>query len=177
MRLVTVGHGTSTRVEFGPLLRAAGIEIVLDVRSAPGSRHNPDFNRSELQAWLPEAGVEYRWDERLGGFRRTPVRSPDTACRNEGFRAYAAHMRTEQFRVAVTELLDEVAHRETAVMCSESVWWRCHRRMIADYVTLVRGVEVVHLMHDGELREHHAMEGVRPREDGLLVYDGGQLRL
>ncbi|MGJ7905357.1 DUF488 family protein [Actinopolyspora sp. H202] len=177
MRLVTVGHGTSARAEFVPLLHAAGIEAVVDVRTAPGSRHNPDFKHSELREWLPEAGVDYRWDKRLGGFRKLPTDSPDTACRNEGFRAYAAHMRTGEFGEALEELLAGAGNRETAVMCSESVWWRCHRRMIADYATLVRGVGVVHLMHDGSLREHHTMDGVRLREDGLLVYDGGQLRI
>ncbi|PRW63812.1 DUF488 domain-containing protein [Actinopolyspora mortivallis] len=172
MRLVTVGHGTSTRAGFVALLGEAGVSLVVDVRSAPGSRHNPDFTRSELRNWLPQSGVDYRWDKRLGGFRTSPADSPDTACRHEGFRAYAAHMRTAEFRAAVDELLTPAAEHGVAVMCAESVWWRCHRRMIADYASLVRGVEVVHLMHDGALRAHAPMEGVRLREDGLLVYDG-----
>lgn len=177
MRLVTVGHGTAARAEFVSLLHAAGIGAVVDVRSAPGSRRNPDFNRSELERRLPDAAVTYRWEKRLGGFRKLPADSPDTACRHRSFRAYAAHMRTEEFVEAARRLLDEAGHTSTAVMCSESVWWRCHRRMIADYMTLVQGVEVVHLMHDDGVDEHRAMDGARLAPDHSLVYDGGQRML
>ncbi|WP_033376341.1 DUF488 family protein [Actinopolyspora halophila] len=172
MRLITVGHGTATREEFARLLDEAGVSSVVDVRSAPGSRRAPDFNHSELRNWLPEAGVDYRWEKRLGGFRKLPENSPDVVWENSSFRAYAAHMRTEQFRTAIEELLEEAARVGTAVMCAESVWWRCHRRLIADHVMLARGVEAAHLMSDGSLREHSPMGAARLRADGLLVYDG-----
>ena len=93
--------------------------------------------------------------------------------RNASFRGYAAWTRAPEFLAAVDDLLAEVAAATVTVMCSESVWWRCHRRMIADYVVLARGVAVRHLMPDGRLTPHRPTEGVRVREDGLLVYDVG----
>jgi uncharacterized protein (DUF488 family) len=172
MRLLTFGHGTASQEEIAGLLRGAGVELLVDVRTAPGSRRNPHVSRTELARWLPEHQVAYRWDQRLGGFRRPPPDSPDVFWRQEMFRGYAAHTRTPEFTAAIDELL-EFGGTQT-VMCSESVWWRCHRRLIADFVTLVRGVEVEHLMHDGRLVRHEPPPGARLREDGLLVYDGGQ---
>lgn len=168
--LVTVGHGTHPAERFLDLLRSAGIQSLVDVRIGPGSRRNPQFARGELGRWLPAGGVEYRWDKRLGGFRRLPADSPDTALRNDSFRAYAAHMRSAQFIEAIGELLDQAAGRRTAIMCSESVWWRCHRRMIADHVQLLHGLPVRHLMPDGRLSEHPPTGGVRVAGD-TLIYD------
>lgn len=175
--LVTFGHGTAGIEEITSLLRDAGVVSLVDVRTAPGSRRNPDVVRMELERSLPERGIGYRWEKRLGGFRKVPPDSPDVVWRNDAFRGYAAHMRTGTFRDAIDELLAEAAERRTAVMCSESVWWRCHRRMIADFVQLARDVPVRHLMHDGRLDDHHFSAGVRLRDDGLLVYDGGQQQL
>jgi uncharacterized protein (DUF488 family) len=172
MRMRTFGHGTASRDELADLLRGAGVERVVDVRTAPGSRRNPHVSRLELERWLPEEGIGYRWDKRLGGFRRPPPDSPDVFWREEMFRGYAAHMRTPEFGAAVGELLR--GEHDQAVMCSESVWWRCHRRMIADFLLLAREVPVDHLMHDGRLTRHEPTPGARVRDDGLLVYDGGQ---
>lgn len=172
MRLLTFGHGTASEEEIAALLRAAGVELVVDVRTAPGSRRNPHVSRAELERWLPAHEIAYRWDKRLGGFRRPPPDSPDVFWREEMFRGYAAHMRTPEFAAAIGELLGFGATQ--AVMCSESVWWRCHRRMIADFVVLARGVGVEHLMHDGRVVRHEPVRGARVRDDGLLVYDGGQ---
>lgn len=171
VRLWTFGHGTASADELTELLEGAGIDCVVDVRSAPGSRKNPHVARAELRDWLPRRGIAYRWDGRLGGFRKMPDDSPDTGWRNNSFRAYAAHMRTEEFETAARELVDEAGSRAVAVMCSESVWWRCHRRMIADFVRLAHGCAVTHLMHDGRHTEHEPMPLARLREDGLLVYD------
>ena len=170
--LVTFGHGTATADQLLVLLRGTGVESVVDIRTAPGSRRNPDVTRAALQRWLPEAGMAYRWEPRLGGFRRVPPDSPDTAWRNNSFRGYAAHTRSEEFSAALDDVLREAATARTAVMCSESVWWRCHRRLVADAAMLLRGAEVRHLMHDGRLVEHQPTDGVRIRPDGLLVYDG-----
>ncbi|HEU5158973.1 MAG TPA: DUF488 domain-containing protein [Streptosporangiaceae bacterium] len=175
--LVTFGHGTAAIEEIVSLLRGAAVVSLVDVRTAPGSRRNPAVARAELERSLPESGIVYRWDKRLGGFRKVPPESPDVVWRNDAFRGYAAHMRTDTFRAAMDELLAEAAERLTAVMCSESVWWRCHRRMIADFALLARGVPVRHLMHDGRLDMHRVSEGARVRDDGLLVYDGGQEQL
>jgi len=178
-RLITFGHGTAGQDEILALLGGAGVRLVVDIRTAPGSRRNPHVARHELERWLPENEIGYRWEKRLGGFRRPVPDSPDVAWRQEMFRGYAAHMRTEEFSDAIDDLLDDIAETGggTAVMCSESVWWRCHRRMVADFMVLVRHVPVVHLMHDGRLIEHPPFAEARVREDGLLVYDGGQSTL
>jgi uncharacterized protein (DUF488 family) len=169
MALRTIGHGTASAQRLTELLRGAGVQQLVDVRTAPGSRHNPEMVREAMARWLPDQGVDYRWEGRLGGWRRDPPDSPDTALRNRSFGGYAAHMRTPEFRAAVEEVLGDTAC--TAVMCSESVWWRCHRRMIADFAVLACGVPVEHLMPDGRRTEHRPTRGVRLREDGLLVYD------
>ncbi|MFG2088576.1 MULTISPECIES: DUF488 family protein [unclassified Spirillospora] len=174
--LVTFGHGTAGREELARLLRGAGVPAVVDVRTAPGSRRNPDVQRTALEEWLPAEGIGYRWEKRLGGFRRAEPDSPDTFWRNDSFRGYAAHTRDPGFVAAMDELLDELGDKasgaRTAVMCSESVWWRCHRRLIADFAVLARGRPVLHLAHDGRLTEHPPTPGARLRGDGLLVYDG-----
>jgi uncharacterized protein (DUF488 family) len=150
------------------------VTSLVDIRTAPGSRRNPHVARAELAQWLPAAGISYRWEQRLGGFRRTPPDSPDVVWRNDAFRGYAAHTRSPEFLAAIDEVLAGAAGQTTVVMCSESVWWRCHRRLVADFVTLARGVDVRHLMPDGRLAEHQPTAGVRLRDDGLLVYDAGQ---
>jgi len=164
----TVGHGTLAQDDFTALVRDAGIAEVVDIRSFPGSRHNPQFGSEQLARWLPEAGVAYSWMRGLGGRRKPVEGSRHVALRHPAFQAYADHMETAPFVDAVDELLARGDDR--AVMCSESVWWRCHRRLLADYLVLQRGVPVLHLMHDGRLAAHRPTEGVRC--DGRrLVYD------
>lgn len=170
--LLTVGHGTATQDELVALFRAAGIASIVDVRRFPGSRRHPHVARDRLREWLPEAGIAYRWEERLGGRRRGRPGSRNTGLRNTSFRAYADHLGSEEFRDAIGPVLDEAQSRTTAVMCSESLWWRCHRRLIADHVTLLTAVDLRHLRHDGRLNEHVPTDVVGV-EDGRLVYDGG----
>jgi uncharacterized protein (DUF488 family) len=172
--LVTFGHGTASAERITQLLRAADVAGVIDIRTAPGSRRNPHVARAALERWLPESGISYRWDKRLGGFRRPGPDSPDVVWREDMFRGYAEHMRTPDFLTAAGEVIAEARIRRVAVMCSESVWWRCHRRLLADFVLVARGMPVRHLMHDGRLDDHRPSPGLRRREDGLLVYDGGQ---
>lgn len=129
-----------------------------------------------MSQWLPEHGIAYRHEPRLGGWRKARPDSPDTGLRNRSFAGYAAHMRTPEFRDAIGELLTDAERRTTTVMCAEALWWRCHRMMIADHVVAVRGVPVVHLMHDGG-RQHHTVSDVARRLDGHLIYDGGQQEL
>jgi Protein of unknown function, DUF488 len=172
--LLTFGHGTASAEQMTELLRGAGVSALVDVRTAPGSRRHPHVARAELERWLPEAGISYRWDKRLGGFRRPGPDSPDVAWREDMFRGYAEHMRTAGFSAAVDEVLAGARTETTAVMCAESLWWRCHRRLLADYVCAVRGVAVRHLLHDGRLEDHRLSPGLRLRDDGLLVYDAGQ---
>jgi uncharacterized protein (DUF488 family) len=173
-RLFTVGHGTLDRADLGALLTRAGVDLLVDVRRFPGSRHNPDVSSDRMAEWLPQAGIDYRWEERLGGRRRrdkTAESDADGWWRVEAFRAYAAHTRTPEFLAALDELCVEVGSRgTTAVMCSEAVWWRCHRRLVADAALLLKGVEVAHLGHDGRTTPHEPSAGARV-VDGLLHYD------
>jgi uncharacterized protein (DUF488 family) len=175
--LITFGHGTAPAEQIAGLLRGAGVAAVVDIRTAPGSRRHPHVARAELERWLPEEGIGYRWEKRLGGFRTAAPDSPDTYWHEAAFRGYAAHMRQAGFLAAIGEVLEQAGRERTAVMCSESAWWRCHRRLVADFATAVRGEAVHHLSHDGRLVGHEASPGLRRREDGLLGYDGGQAPL
>ncbi|HEX6527832.1 MAG TPA: DUF488 domain-containing protein [Streptosporangiaceae bacterium] len=197
MRLLTVGHGTADRDEFAALLRDAavaggpgqsdavaggpgqfsGVETLVDVRTAPGSRRFPHFSRTELADWLPAEGISYQWERDLGGFRKPSPDSPNTALRNPSFRGYADYMSTDQFRTALDRVLACASDQVTTIMCAETLWWRCHRRLIADFATLVRGAEVLHLGHDGRLTAHELTSGVRRGSGDTLRYDGGQATL
>jgi len=177
MMLLTYGHGTEAADRTAAILRGAGTSSLVDIRTAPGSRRNPQFARSALEEWLPEAGIAYRWEKRLGGFRRPTPDNPDVAWREDMFRGYAEYMRSANFLEAVDGVLAEADSQQVAVMCSESLWWRCHRRLLADFVSVARGTEVRHLMHDGRVEPHQPSDGLRLRDDGLLVYDAGQATL
>jgi uncharacterized protein (DUF488 family) len=170
MPLMTVGHGPDNRVALAARLAGAEVGLVVDIRRFPGSRNNPDVRRDALAAWLPDAGIGYRWDERLGGRRRLPAGVPvaDGWWTVAQFAAYAAHTRTPEFAAALDEVLTEAAAGTVAVMCSESVWWRCHRRLVADVAVLGRGVAVAHLMPDGRLAPHRPSEGAVVGDDGLV---------
>lgn len=159
--LFTVGHGTASQEDFTKLLRAAGTESLVDVRIGPGSRKYPHFGKDRMADWLPAAGIGYRWERRLGGFRKLPPDSPDTALRNESFRAYAAYMRSEDFAAAVEELVTGSQAVQTAIMCSETLWWRCHRRLISDHCVLLANVPVEHLMPPDKAVPHVPTKGVR----------------
>jgi uncharacterized protein (DUF488 family) len=166
----TVGHGTLSQEDFMALVHGSGVVEVVDIRSFPGSRRNPQFGTEEMARWLPEADVAYSWMRDLGGRRRAVPGSKHVALRHPSFQAYADYMETEPFVTGVDELLARGDGR--AVMCSESLWWRCHRRLLADYLVLVRGVQVQHLMHDGRLTPHKPTVGVR-RDGHRLIYDVG----
>ena len=122
--------------------------------------------------WLPESGIGYRWEPRLGGWRRVSGESPDVGLRNASFRAYAGYMRSADFRAGIDELLSDAAEQQVAIMCAETLWWRCHRKLVADYLTLVRGVRVCHLMHDGKLTAHRPTAEARIDGD-VLIYNAG----
>jgi uncharacterized protein (DUF488 family) len=174
-QLLTVGHGTLPAEEFSALLRGAGVELLVDVRSFPGSRANPQFKREAMEQWVPDGGTAYRWERRLGGRRRAPKDSPvlDTWWRVEAFRSYAAYTRTADWAAGFDALMSDVGDRRVAICCSEAVWWRCHRRLIADVVSLTQPVDVLDLAHDGRLTPHPVAEGARVGDDGRVVWDGG----
>ena len=170
--LLTLGHGTAGREDLVDLLHEVGAGALVDVRRFPGSRRNPAVGQDALEQWLPEAGIPYRWEQRLGGRRRLP-RNQDEAdpwWRVAAFRAYAAHTRTDEFRGGLQDLLDlmdRTAPPPVVIMCSESLWWRCHRRLISDVLVLVHGRAVEHLGHDGRRTPHPASPGARVTPDGL----------
>ena len=170
LHLFTIGHSTHPLDRFLAMLAQHGIEVLADIRRFPGSRKFPQFNQDNLASALPEAGIEYCWLEALGGRRRkkTDGSSKNLGLRNESFRNYADYMLTDEFRAGVEQLLEVASERPTAFMCSESVFWRCHRRLVADYL-LVKGIPVQHIMPSGELRPHTLTEGARV-EGGELTY-------
>lgn len=168
--LRTVGHGTASAEEFADLLTGAGITELVDVRRFPGSRRHPQFGSDAMAAWLPEANIGYRHIESLGGRRRLAADSVNIGLRNEQFRAYGDYMATDEFLDGVAELVR--IDGSVAVMCAESVWWRCHRRLLADHLVLVAGVDVEHLFHDRRLTTHQPTSEARAVE-GHVVYDVG----
>jgi len=219
----TVGHGTLDAEAFAGLLRRAGIATVVDVRRYPGSRRHPHVGRAEIERWLPEAGIAYRWLPALGGRRAPATGSPNVGLRQRQFRAYADHMASAEFAAGIAELLalaevPPAAARTddggpaapvpgpagpagpgspgpdgpaapaasggpagspgtgrggaVAIMCAESLWWRCHRRLVADHLVLVSGRPVEHLFHDGRLAPHVPTPEAR-RDGDRVVYDVG----
>jgi uncharacterized protein (DUF488 family) len=170
--LLTLGHGTAAVGELLALLEQAGARRLVDVRTAPGSRRHPHVRREAMAGWLADAGFAYRWEPELGGFRRPDPASVNTALRHPAFRGYADYMREPRFWAALDRLLTEAAAEPTVAMCSETLWWRCHRRLLADAAVLVRGAEILHLDHRGRLEPHRPTDGVR-RDGDLLAYDLG----
>lgn len=166
--IFTVGHGAQTAEELADTLRTAGVEVLFDIRRYPGSRRHPHFNSGEMQRWLADYGVEYRWAESLGGRRQPAPGSPNIGLENEQFRAYADHMATDEFRAGVAELLEVAETRQVAVMCSETVWWRCHRRLLADHLQLVVGEPVEHLFPGGRRYPHAVTEGATVAERSVI---------
>src|SRR5699024_7007476 len=156
--LLTLGHGRLDREQLTGLRRGAGLEHLVDVRRFPGSRTNEAAARGVVEEVCTDAGISYRWEERLGGRRRLTrdedAASPDTWWRVAQFRAYAGWTRSEEFRAGIEALRGDLACARTAVMCSEAVWWRCHRRLIADVMLLERGCEALDLQHSGRLSPH-----------------------
>ncbi len=145
MTIYTVGHSSRGLGEFIGLLKAHGVETLADIRKLPGSNKYPHFNQDELAASLARAGVRYVYLKELGGRRPQNRDSKNTAWRNRSFRAYADHMETDEFRRGIDSLLGHAAAGRVALMCSEAVWWRCHRALVADYLK-ASGVNVRHIM-------------------------------
>ena len=173
MHLLTLGHGTAGEVELAALIRANGVKALIDVRSVPKSRAHPHVWSERMAQWVPDlAGASYEWRPGLGGFRKTRADSPNVALRHPAFRGYADYMQTPEFLSELQRLVDEASFVPASVMCSETLWWRCHRRLIADAATLLHGADVYHILHAGLPRPHVLTEGVRVLANGVLQYDG-----
>ena len=166
----TVGHSTRSAKEFEEILKAHGIQVLVDVRMFPGSRRYPQFNRAALSESLAELGIQYKHEPRLGGRRAPRADSHNTAWKNPQFRAYADHMESDEFRNAVKELLQLAPQRRVAVMCAEALWWRCHRSLISDYLKAA-GHTVIHIIDESKTEEHPFTSAARI-VDGELTYRG-----
>jgi uncharacterized protein (DUF488 family) len=174
--ICTIGHSTHAIETFLGLLAQHEIATLADVRSFPSSRRWPQFNQGDLQQSVEHAGITYQWFKALGG-RRSSKRpeSPHTAWRIPAFRSYADYTETAEFTEGLEELTAIAASARVAIMCSEGLWWRCHRRIISDQLT-VRGREVRHILPDGKLTLH-ALADFASVNEGHIVYDSGQQSL
>lgn len=149
----TVGHSTRPVEDFLALLRQNGVRRLVDVRTVPKSRRNPQYHRDALAPVLREHGITYRWVRELGGLRRARPDSPNGAWRNLSFRGYADHMQTPEFAAAVDDLVRRSTHDDLVIMCAEAVPWRCHRSLVGDAL-VVRGVEVRDIVSAARPRRH-----------------------
>lgn len=151
--VMTIGHSTRTAEEFVHLLKTHGVERLVDVRTVPRSRHNPQFNRDQLSPAMHRSRIHYRYMPGLGGFRHARLDSTNTGWHNASFRGFADYMQTPEFRRSLDDLIELAKHERIAVMCAEAVPWRCHRSLIADAL-LARGIEVREIIGAGSPRLH-----------------------
>lgn len=169
MRIWTIGHSTRSIDDFISLLEESGIKLLADVRSWPGSKRYPQFNKEALAESLNPHGIRYEHLPELGGRRKPKPDSRNTAWRNASFRGYADHMETEEFRKGVERLLVLACEAgPAAIMCAEAVWWRCHRSLISDYLKS-RGIEVRHIL-DANKTELHPFTSAARIVNGKLSY-------
>jgi uncharacterized protein (DUF488 family) len=152
-RIFTIGHSTRTIEEFIELLNLSSIKQLVDIRTIPKSRHNPQFGQEELKKSLKNAGIKYQYLAELGGLRPAVKESTNDAWHNKSFRNYADYMQTEDFQKGIDRLLDIAKDKITAITCAEAVPWRCHRSLVADAL-LVRKISVCEIISKSSIREH-----------------------
>ncbi|MFA7334126.1 MAG: DUF488 domain-containing protein [Kiritimatiellia bacterium] len=165
---MTIGHSTRTIEEFIRLLQAHGVTCVADVRTAPRSRHNPQFNKDSLPGSLKEAGLEYVHMPGLGGLRHAKADSPNGGWRNASFRGYADYMQTPEFARSLDELIRLASRNRIVLMCAEAAPWRCHRSLIADAL-LVRGIRAEDIM-SATRRQVHALTPFAKVRGAVITY-------
>lgn len=175
MNVWTIGHSTHALADFLALLDAHSIRRLADIRTVPKSRRHPHFRTEEMARSLPAAGVQYRHMAALGGFRKAVPESPNAGWQNRSFRGYADYTQTRAFQAALGDLCAWATDQPTAMMCSEGVWWRCHRRLVADQLVSA-GWEVRHIAPDGRTSSHELTEFARV-EGGRLVYPPTNVQL
>lgn len=151
--IYTIGHSTRPFDEFLAMLKSFNIKVLADIRRLPGSTKFPQYNQDELKTSLKEKGIEYIYLEDLGGRRKPSKTTKNNAWRNKSFQAYADYMETETFRNGAEKLKMKANAKPTAMMCSEAVWWRCHRSMVSDYIK-AQGWTVLHIMSESKATEH-----------------------
>jgi uncharacterized protein (DUF488 family) len=171
MRILTIGHSTRAFEEFHALLAEHGVRLVADVRRFPSSRKFPQFNQGLLRELLDAQGIRYEWLEALGGRRHGAQNeeSPNLGLKSPGFRNYADYMMTEPFHRAVDKLLSLGAQELTAIVCAEKLFWRCHRRLLSDFL-VARGVAVEHILDPGRLLPHSLTPDAEVTEQGNVIY-------
>jgi uncharacterized protein (DUF488 family) len=174
LAVLTIGHSTRTWKVFLDLLRAHGVKRVIDVRSIPRSRHNPQFNRETLSAKLRSAKIGYVHLRKLGGLRHARPDSPNMGWRNGSFRGFADYMQTSDFDAGLQRLIKLAGQKRSAIMCAEAVPWRCHRSLIADALT-VRGIQVDNIMSMKCFQVHSLIPFARV-EGYLITYPDLNLR-
>ena len=170
-KIWTIGHSSRTSRELIETLEAYGVDLLADVRRFPNSRNNAQFNQTAFATELLKAGIDYAHFPDLGGRRRPRTDSHNTAWKNTSFRGYADYMETVEFEQGIGRLIEAAHRRHVAVMCAEALWWRCHRRLISDYLVSV-GVEVVHIMTTSDSRPH-PLSGAARIVEGKLSYATG----
>ncbi|HLI33462.1 MAG TPA: DUF488 domain-containing protein [Terriglobia bacterium] len=170
LTLYTVGHSTRSIEAFIELLQAFRVKQLVDVRTIPRSRHNPQFNSDQLSETLKAAAIRYVHMPQLGGLRHAHRDSPNTGWRNASFRGFADYMQQPEFRSGLDKLLKLARLRPTAIMCAEAVPWRCHRSLIADAL-LVRGAHVEHIL-SGKRAEAHTLTPFAQVEGLQITYPG-----
>lgn len=171
----TIGHSTRTLEELIAILRSFKIEMVADIRSYPGSRRYPQFNKESLEISLPEHHIQYIHIKDLGGRRKVNPGSKNTTWRHPAFRGYADYMETKEFKNGIIQLETFAIKQRTAYMCSEAVWWRCHRSMVSDYLK-VKGWTVIHIMGISKEEEHPYTAPARIIKDNLSYTKGDLLK-
>lgn len=172
MRIWSIGHSTRSFDELVALLRESDIALLVDVRTVPRSRRNPQFNGETLGPALAEQGIGYRRLPALGGLRHRSKNagpSPNGLWRNESFRNYADYAMSPEFRAGLHELRELGEARPSAMMCAEALWWRCHRRIVADYL-IASGAEVFHILGPAAVEPGSLTPGAEPSDDGAILY-------
>jgi uncharacterized protein (DUF488 family) len=172
LEIFTIGHSTRSLDAFVQLLQTYNIGLLVDVRTIPRSRHNPQFNHEILAEELPPHGISYLQMKSLGGLRHARADSPNIGWKNASFQGYADYMQTPEFDVAIQQLIDAARYKKTAVMCAEAVPWRCHRFLIADALT-VRGIAVQHILSPTSIKVH-ALNPMARVEGTRITYPGQQ---
>lgn len=167
MTIYTIGHSTHSIDHFIAMLQSFNVQVLADIRSMPGSNRYPQFNQAALSTSLNAAGIEYIHMPGLGGRKRPRPDSHNTAWRNKAFMGYADYMETAEFKTAIEELEHMAAKRVVAYMCSEAVWWRCHRALVSDYLK-VNGWEVLHITEIGKNTPHPYTSPAKPIQGNLF---------
>lgn len=174
--IYTLGHSTRELADFSRVLQTHEIGLLVDIRAFPASRRYPHFNREHLELWLPEIGCDYLWEKDLGGRRKKQMaaeESPNIALRNPSFRNYADYMLSSQFQKAIDRLIEHADKKNTAIMCAEYVYFRCHRMLVSDYL-VSHGNTVLHILDEKQPAQHKLSKDARI-VDGRLMYRGDRL--